>query len=169
MTAPTAGAARDAEDEDASPLALLDRASVRYAGTEAWIPGGVTLSLPAGTTTLLLGPSGCGKSTVTLTLNGLVPHSVPSDYRGSVLVAGQEVADADISHLARNVAMVMQDPDSQIVTTRVLDEVCYTLENLLVPAGRIEPRALAALETVGMARYADASPWDLSGGGSASG
>ena len=164
MTAPTAGAARDAGDGDASPLARLDRASVRYAGTEAWIPGGVTLSLPAGTTTLLLGPSGCGKSTVTLTLNGLVPHSVPSDYRGSVLVAGQEVADADISHLARNVAMVMQDPDSQIVTTRVLDEVCYTLENLLVPAERIEPRALAALETVGMARYADASPWDLSGG-----
>ena len=164
MTAPTAGAARDAGDEDASALARLDRASVRYAGTEAWVPAGVTLSLPAGTTTLLLGPSGCGKSTVTLTLNGLVPHSVPSDYRGSVLVAGQEVADADISHLARNVAMVMQDPDSQIVTTRVLDEVCYTLENLLVPAGRIEPRALAALETVGMARYADASPWDLSGG-----
>ncbi len=164
MTAPTAGAAQDAGDEDASALARLDRASVRYAGTEAWIPAGVTLSLPAGTTTLLLGPSGCGKSTVTLTLNGLVPHSVPSDYRGSVLVAGQEVADADISHLARNVAMVMQDPDSQIVTTRVLDEVCYTLENLLVPAGRIEPRALAALKTVGMARYADASPWDLSGG-----
>ena len=164
MTAPTAEAARDAGDGDASPLARLDRASVRYAGTEAWIPGGVTLSLPAGTTTLLLGPSGCGKSTVTLTLNGLVPHSVPSDYRGSVLVAGREVADADISHLARNVTMVMQDPDSQIVTTRVLDEVCYTLENLLVPAERIEPRALAALETVGMARYANASPWDLSGG-----
>ena len=164
MTAPTAEAARDAGDGDASPLARLDRASVRYAGTEAWIPGGVTLSLPAGTTTLLLGPSGCGKSTVTLTLNGLVPHSVPSDYRGSVLVAGREVADSDISHLARNVAMVMQDPDSQIVTTRVLDEVCYTLENLLVPAERIEPRALAALETVGMARYANASPWDLSGG-----
>ena len=164
MTAPTAEAARDAGDGDASPLARLDRASVRYTGTEAWIPGGVTLSLPAGTTTLLLGPSGCGKSTVTLTLNGLVPHSVPSDYRGSVLVAGREVADADISHLARNVAMVMQDPDSQIVTTRVLDEVCYTLENLLVPAERIEPRALAALETVGMARYANASPWDLSGG-----
>ena len=164
MTAPTTGAARDAGDGDASLLARLDRASVRYAGTEAWIPGGVTLSLPAGTTTLLLGPSGCGKSTVTLTLNGLVPHSVPSDYRGSVLVAGREVADADISHLARNVAMVMQDPDSQIVTTRVLDEVCYTLENLLVPAERIEPRAMAALETVGMARYADASPWDLSGG-----
>ena len=115
MTAPTAGAAQDAGDGDASALARLDRASVRYAGTEAWIPAGVTLSLPAGTTTLLLGPSGCGKSTVTLTLNGLVPHSVPSDYRGSVLVAGQEVADADISHLARNVAMVMHSLDRKSV------------------------------------------------------
>ena len=137
---------------------------MRYAGTGTWVPQGVTLDLPAGTTTLLLGPSGCGKSTVTLTLNGLVPHSVPSDYRGSVLVAGQEVADADIAHLAGTVAMVMQDPDSQVVTTRVLDEVCYALENLRVPADRIEPRAMSALEAVGMGRFARASPWELSGG-----
>ena len=88
MTAPTVEGARRAGTSgsgDAPPLARLDRVSVRYAGTGAWVPEGVTLSLPAGTTTLLLGPSGCGKSTVTLTLNGLVPHSVPSDYRGSVL------------------------------------------------------------------------------------
>ena len=87
-----------------------------------------------------------------------------SDYRGSVLVAGQEVADADIAHLAGTVAMVMQDPDSQVVTTRVLDEVCYALENLRVPADRIEPRAMSALEAVGMGRFARASPWELSGG-----
>lgn len=170
MTAPApagrapAGTARGAGADAVGPLARLDRVSVRYAGTREWVPQGVTLDLPAGTTTLLLGPSGCGKSTVTLTLNGLVPHSVPSDYRGSVLVAGQEVADADIAHLAGTVAMVMQDPDSQVVTTRVLDEVCYALENLRAPADRIEPRAMSALEAVGMGRFARASPWELSGG-----
>lgn len=165
MTAPApAGRARGAGADAVEPLARLDRVSVRYAGTGTWVPQGVTLDLPAGTTTLLLGPSGCGKSTVTLTLNGLVPHSVPSDYRGSVLVAGQEVADADIAHLAGTVAMVMQDPDSQVVTMRVLDEVCYALENLRVPADRIEPRAMSALEAVGMGRFARASPWELSGG-----
>ena len=165
MTAPApAGRARGAGVDAVGPLARLDRVSVRYAGTGTWVPQGVTLDLPAGTMTLLLGPSGCGKSTVTLTLNGLVPHSVPSDYRGSVLVAGQEVADADIAHLASTVAMVMQDPDSQVVTTRVLDEVCYALENLRVPADRIEPRAMSALEAVGMGRFARASPWELSGG-----
>ena len=165
MTAPApVGRARGAGADAVGPLARLDRVSVRYAGTGTWVPQGVTLDLPAGTMTLLLGPSGCGKSTVTLTLNGLVPHSVPSDYRGSVLVAGQEVADADIAHLAGTVAMVMQDPDSQVVTTRVLDEVCYALENLRVPADRIEPRAMSALEAVGMGRFARASPWELSGG-----
>ena len=165
MTAPApAGRTREAGTGAVEPLARLDRVSVRYAGTGTWVPQGVTLDLPAGTTTLLLGPSGCGKSTVTLTLNGLVPHSVPSDYRGSVLVAGQEVADADIAHLAGTVAMVMQDPDSQVVTMRVLDEVCYALENLRVPADRIEPRAMSALEAVGMGRFARASPWELSGG-----
>ena len=165
MTAPApAGRARGAGADAVEPLARLDRVSVRYAGTGTWVPQGVTLDLPAGTTTLLLGPSGCGKSTVTLTLNGLVPHSVPSDYRGSVLVGGQEVADADIAHLAGTVAMVMQDPDSQVVTMRVLDEVCYALENLRVPADRIEPRAMSALEAVGMGRFARASPWELSGG-----
>lgn len=170
MTAPApagrtpAETARGAGAGAVGPLARLDRVSVRYAGTGTWVPQGVTLDLPAGTTTLLLGPSGCGKSTVTLTLNGLVPHSVPSDYRGSVLVAGREVADADIAHLAGTVAMVMQDPDSQVVTTRILDEVCYALENLRAPADRIEPRAMSALEAVGMGRFARASPWELSGG-----
>ena len=167
MTAPATGPAEAAGSEESpssSPTARLDRASVRYAGTEVWIPQGVTLSLPAGTTTVLLGPSGCGKSTVTLTLNGLVPHSVPSDYRGSVIVAGREVADAEIAHLARHVAMVMQDPDSQIVTTRVLDEVCYALENLLMPVDEIAPRAITALDGVGRAAHAESTPGELSGG-----
>lgn len=157
-TAPTDTAGKTA------PLARLERVAVRYASTQQWVPQAVSLELGAGTTTLLLGPSGCGKSTLTLTLNGLVPHSVPSDYRGSVVVDGQEVADADISHLARRVAMVMQSPDSQVVTTKVLDEVCYALENLKAPVEQIEARALKALETVGLPDLAQASPWELSGG-----
>ncbi|WP_194948269.1 ABC transporter ATP-binding protein [Actinomyces trachealis] len=161
-TTPAAGLNVPAQADHA--IARLDRLGVRYAGTSTWMPAGVSLELPAGCATLLLGPSGCGKSTLTLTLGGLVPHSVPADYRGSVLVAGQEVADADVSHLARHVAMVMQDPDSQMVTTQVLDEVCYALENLRVPAAQVEPRAQATLQSVGMESFAGLSPWELSGG-----
>ncbi len=164
LTAPATTAAPQAVEGEAAALARLERVSVRYASTQEWVPEAVSLELRAGAATLLLGPSGCGKSTLTLTLNGLVPHSVPSAYRGSVVVDGQEVADADISHLARRVAMVMQSPDSQVVTTKVLDEVCYALENLKAPAEQIEPRALKALEAVGLSALAQASPWELSGG-----
>ncbi|QPL05924.1 MULTISPECIES: ABC transporter ATP-binding protein [Actinomyces] len=148
----------------AAAVATLQDAAVQYARTTSWVPQGATLTLHPGTTTLLLGPSGCGKSTLARLLPGLVPHCLPSAYRGSVRVGGQEVADAEVSHLAGTVAIVMQDPDAQVVTTRVLDEVCYALENLCVPAAEIEPRALRALADVGLSGLEATSPWELSGG-----
>ncbi|MCL3795139.1 ATP-binding cassette domain-containing protein [Actinomyces sp. AC-19-1] len=148
----------------APAVATLQGAAVQYARTSSWVPQGTTLSLRPGTTTLLLGPSGCGKSTLTRLLPGLVPHCLPSAYRGSVRVCGQEVADAEVSHLAGTVAVVMQDPDAQVVTTSVLDEVCYALENLCVPAPDIEPRARRALADVGLSGREATSPWELSGG-----
>ena len=148
----------------APAIATLDDAAVQYARTSSWVPQGASLALHPGTTTLLLGPSGCGKSTLTRLLPGLVPHCLPSVYRGSVQVGGQEVADAEVSHLAGTVAVVMQDPDAQVVTTSVLDEVCYGLENLCVPVEEIEPRARRALDDVGLAGRESTSPWELSGG-----
>lgn len=148
----------------APTVATLQDAAVQYARTTRWVPQGATLTLHPGTTTLLLGPSGCGKSTLTRLLPGLVPHCLPSAYRGSVQVGGQEVADAEVSHLAGTVAVVMQDPDAQVVTTSVLDEVCYALENLRVPAAQIEPRARRALADVGLTGLETTSPWELSGG-----
>ena len=148
----------------APAIATLDDAAVQYARTSSWVPQGASLDLHPGTTTLLLGPSGCGKSTLTRLLPGLVPHCLPSVYRGSVQVGGQEVADAEVSHLAGTVAVVMQDPDAQVVTTSVLDEVCYGLENLCVPVDEIEPRARRALDDVGLAGRESTSPWELSGG-----
>ncbi|MGK2348407.1 ABC transporter ATP-binding protein [Actinomyces sp. W5033] len=148
----------------APAVATLQDAAVRYAHTRRWVPRGVTLTLRPGTTTLLLGPSGCGKSTLTRLLPGLVPHCLPSFYQGSVQVGGTEVAEAEVSHLAGTVAVVMQDPDAQVVTTSVLDEVCYALENLRVPAPQIEPRARRALSDVGLLGREGTSPWELSGG-----
>lgn len=146
------------------PLASLDQAGVRHQGSSAWTPTSVSLDLLAGQFVGLIGPSGCGKSSVSLTLNGLVPHSVPSHYRGSVQVCGREVADTRICDLATSVAMVMQDPDAQIVTTTVLDEVRYALENLCMESSSIDQRARAALADVGLGEWAAVDPWELSGG-----
>lgn len=148
-----------------STAATLSRVRVHYHGGEDWTPQHpVSFDLRDGRTTLLIGPSGCGKSTLTLTVDGLVPHCVPSDYSGSVQVLGTEVADAGITDLATRVALVMQDPDAQIVTRSVWEEVCYALENLCLPIDEVDRRATKALETLGITHLAALDPWTLSGG-----
>lgn len=148
------------------PLARVIKAQVRYhLRPHQWVPHTpLSLDLTEGHTTLVVGPSGCGKSTLCLTLNGLVPHSIPSDYAGSILVDGMEVADTDIAPLACRVALVMQDPDCQIVRSTVWDEVCYALENMALPLDEINTRAAQALHLMGIADLAERNPWELSGG-----
>ncbi|MFC7530259.1 ABC transporter ATP-binding protein [Actinoplanes sp. GCM10030250] len=128
-------------------------------------PRGVSAELRPGEVVLLLGPSGCGKSTLTLTVNGLIPHVIGSHMDGAVEVRGVDTRDTTVPHLARDVAMVFQDPDSQIITASVLDEVCFGPENLRVPAAEVLARAEDALRRVGLWERREADPDHLSGGG----
>ncbi|TQL03515.1 ABC transporter ATP-binding protein [Cellulomonas sp. SLBN-39] len=138
---------------------------IRHEDRDAWTPDGVTATLHPGEVVLVLGPSGCGKSTLALALDGLVPHAVPAEMTGGVVVDGVPTTSTTVPRLAAHVAMVFQDPDAQVVTGTVLDEVCFGPENLLVPAEQVLARAEHALRTVGLwERRADA-PDVLSGGG----
>ncbi|WP_418275769.1 ABC transporter ATP-binding protein [Isoptericola jiangsuensis] len=128
-------------------------------------PCGVDLEVRPGEVVLLLGPSGCGKSTLALATNGLVPHVVAADVEGTVTTAGHDVAARRTPELAGDVAMVFQDPDAQVVTGSVLDEVCFAPENLCVPADEILERAEQALRTVGLWERRADDPAVLSGGG----
>ena len=154
-------------DHELDPVLSLRGVSVRYDSGDDWIGAGLNLDVPAGQTVVLLGPSGCGKSTLLLAMAGLIPTSVEADLRGSVVCAGVDTAQAEPGQLASHTGVVFQDPDAQIVTDTLLDEVCFGLENLLVPVDEIEDRALAALRSAGLGRSrADAlrSPAALSGG-----
>lgn len=138
---------------------------MRYAGAHHAAPEALDLEINAGETVLLLGPSGCGKSSFAMTINGLVPQAVPASVDGCVLVGGLQAADEPVSRLSREVAMVFQDPDAQIVTGTVLDEVCFGPENLLVPVDELLQRAELALRTVGLWHRRAEPPDRLSGGG----
>ncbi|MDR6972052.1 ABC transporter ATP-binding protein [Leifsonia shinshuensis] len=148
----------------AGAAAVLDGVGVRHEGATAWTPDGVDLAVAPSEVLLVLGPSGCGKSTLALTLNGLVPHAVPAELHGSVMVGGRSARDATVAELSEHAAMVFQDPDAQLVTRTVLDEVCFGPENRLVPAAEIEVRAEAALRAVGLWERRHDDPDILSGG-----
>lgn len=147
-----------------TPLVRVRGLSVRYHGTDRWVLAGVDLDIAPGTITAVAGPSGCGKSTLLRTIAGLVPHSTPADYRGSVRLAGTEIAEAGVAEVAGVVGYVGQNPDAAVVTRRVRDEVRFGPANLLLPAGEVIDRGEAALAAVGLADRADRDPATLSGG-----
>ncbi|MDR5698604.1 ABC transporter ATP-binding protein [Agromyces aerolatus] len=149
----------------ARPLLELDDVRIRHAGAETATPSGVTLDVRPGEVVLVLGPSGCGKSTLTLALNGLIPHAVPAEIDGRIRVAGLDTAEHPVGVLSAHVAMVFQDPDAQVVTGSVLDEVAFGPENQLVPADEVLARAERALKLVGLWERRGDNPDRLSGGG----
>lgn len=147
------------------PLVALDRVSVTHAGAAAPAVRDVSFAVRAGETVLLAGPSGSGKSTLALALAGLVPRSVGASLSGSVRIDGVEVREATAAHLAQRVAIVFQDPDAQVVTPRVIDEVAFALENLALGEEEILRRAEHALRRMDLWERRDDDPADLSGGG----
>jgi energy-coupling factor transport system ATP-binding protein len=149
----------------AEPLLELDDVRIRHAGADLPTPDGVTLTVRPGEVVLVLGPSGCGKSTLTLALDGLIPHAVPAEITGRVRVAGLDTTAHPVGVLSEHVAMVFQDPDAQVVTGTVLDEVAFGPENRLVPADEVLARAERALKLVGLWERRGDNPDRLSGGG----
>ncbi|WP_127794547.1 ABC transporter ATP-binding protein [Agromyces sp. LHK192] len=148
-----------------APLLALDRVGIRHDGAGAPTPDGVSLEVRAGEVVLLLGPSGCGKSTLALALDGLIPHAVPAEIEGTVRIAGLDSREHPVGVLSAHVAMVFQDPDAQVVTGTLLDEVAFGPENQLVPVAEVLERSERALRHVGLWERRHENPDRLSGGG----
>ncbi|MFB7249096.1 ABC transporter ATP-binding protein [Microbacterium sp. NPDC056234] len=148
-----------------APLLRVRDLSLTHVGAAHASPQGVSFDVSPGEVVLVLGPSGSGKSTLTLAVNGLIPQSVPAEVTGSVEVNGRSTASFPVAALSTDVAMVFQDPDAQLVTGTLLDEVAFALENLLLPVPDVLSRAEAALRRVGLWDRRDWNPDRLSGGG----
>ena len=145
-------------------LVSIEGLSVHYLGRESWVLNSVSLTHLRGQVSAVIGPSGCGKTTLVRALCGLVPHCLPSEYAGSLRLAGTEVADATVRTLAQTVAYVGQSPDAAVVTRTVHDEVAFPLQNLCLPRNEITSRVEEALHGVGLLERIWDDPWTLSGG-----
>jgi energy-coupling factor transport system ATP-binding protein len=124
----------------------------------------VSLDVEPGEFVVLLGTSGSGKSTLLRALSGLVPHFHGGRFAGRVTVDGSDTRVVRPAELAGTVATLFQDPEDQVVFTRVAAEVAFGLENLGVAPLDIQSRALAALSVVGAEHLAERAVAELSGG-----
>lgn len=120
----------------------------------------LNLTVERGSFTAVIGPNGCGKSTLAKQFNGVL---LPSG--GKVWIDGMDSADEEnLLEIRRRVGMVFQNPDNQIVSNVVEEDVAFAPENLGVPSAEIRRRVDEALKTVGMYEYREHAPHLLSGG-----
>ena len=120
----------------------------------------LNLSFKEGSFTAILGTNGCGKSTLAKHFNSIL---LPSG--GKVYVCGLDTSDPDrLMAVRRNVGMVFQNPDNQIVANVVEEDVAFGPENLGIASPEIRRRVDVALKQVGMYEYREHAPHLLSGG-----
>ncbi len=144
----------------------VDNLSYRYPGTTIPALRGVTLHVPPGQFCAIVGPNGAGKSTLCYALAGFIPHFYHGALTGSVRVDGLDVPATPLGELAGVAGLVVQNPFNQITGARftVREEVAFGLENLGLPRDEILSHVADSLVLVGLADYAEHSPFALSGG-----
>jgi len=118
---------------------------------------GVSLSIQEGETVALIGPNGAGKSTLLLHLNGLL-HS----HDGVVKVLGQPVHEKNLKTIRRLVGIVFQNPDDQLFSPTVFDDVAFGPLNLGMKEPEVRCAVQQALKVVGMTGYEKRTPHHMS-------
>lgn len=113
---------------------------------------------------VVTGLSGCGKSTLCFCLSGLINHNNNGIMTGEVLVNGENIREMRRSSLALKVGMVFQDPETQLFSPTVEDEVAFAPENLCLPPAQIRQKVDHVLDLLGIIALKEANPYHLSGG-----
>ena len=124
----------------------------------------VNLTVSPGEIILITGPAGSGKTTLCSCINGLVPHYHEGELSGDVMIRKYNTRNSRVGGLASLVGMVFQDPESQLVTNSVADEVAFGPENFGVPREKINQRIAEALIATRLEGYDEREPHTLSGG-----
>ena len=146
------------------PLIQLENVSFRYPNSDLQILRSVSLSIGEGEFVLVAGPSGAGKSTLLRTLNGLVPHFTGGQISGQIRVVGHDPVAQSPHGMSPVVGLVQQDPEAQLCTLNVMDEIAFGPENFLMSKEEINEKVEWALEVVGAKHLVGRETTNLSGG-----
>jgi cobalt/nickel transport system ATP-binding protein len=116
----------------------------------------ISLTIYSGESVALIGPNGAGKSTLLLHLNGILRS------KAEIKICGLAMEDKNIREIRKKVGMVFQDPEDQLFSLNVYEDVAFGPVNMNCPADEITHRVTVALKKVGMSGYEKRSSHHLS-------
>lgn len=138
----------------------LKNVSFSYRPDSPLVLDDITSDIYEGEFVAVLGYNGSGKSTMAKLMNGILLPTA-----GEVLVNGINTKNEEnLLQIRKNVGMVFQNPDNQIVATIVEEDIAFAPENLGLPQEEIEKRVTDAIEAVGLNKHRFDAPYKLSGG-----
>lgn len=145
-------------------MSLIEIEHVHFSYENEKVLRDITLHIEEGSFVAILGHNGSGKSTLAKLLNLILQPT-----SGSIRIAGKCITDPaiteeDLIEIRKEIGMVFQNPDNQLVSTVVEEDIAFGPENLGLPSEEIRRRVDEALKMVGMSAYAKHSPHQLSGG-----
>jgi energy-coupling factor transporter ATP-binding protein EcfA2 len=146
-----------------TPL-IVENLTFRYRDRKDAAISDLSFTANRGEILLVAGASGCGKTTLIRAINGLIPRSYKGELTGRALIFGEETISWKLSKISQNVGTVLQDPERQILGTKVLNEVAFGLENLGLPRDEIIQRVDEALAYLNISDLRYRETFHLSGG-----
>ena len=157
---PRAEAIRDDVNERSKGEAIIEARNLHFSypnGVKAL--DGVSMRVMKGDFLAIMGENGAGKTTLVKHFNGLLRPD-----EGEVYLDGKNIEGMTVASLARRVGLVFQNPDDQLFSESVEEEIAFAMRNFGFDTDTIEKRVSWTLDFLGLVRYRKASPFTLSGG-----
>ncbi|MDP3387701.1 MAG: ABC transporter ATP-binding protein [Eubacteriales bacterium] len=138
--------------------------SFRYNQNSPYILKNIDFKLQKGEIVGIVGLSGSGKSTLIQIMNGVIPKRIPGLLEGSICFNGEDMAEKDLSCLAKEIGTIFQDPDCQILFPCAEDEMAFGPENLCYDPYTIIERINSTTKMLAIEPLRYRNPNSVSGG-----
>lgn len=138
--------------------------SFSYPGVEAKTLKNINLEIKKGEFVLISGTSGSGKTTLAKCLNGIIPHLSEGNLEGDIIINGMDTQGVPMHELSSEIGMVFQNPEDQIFSIRVEDEVAFGVECQGYTKEEIQKRVQYGLQKLRLEDIKKQITFSLSGG-----
>lgn len=135
-----------------------------YKNSDVEVLKDIDLSIEEGKFTVIMGRTGAGKTTLAMLPNGIIPQLVEGTVKGTIIAAGKDSSKYRVQTMAREIGLVLQDPETQIFGRTVDEDTAFGPRNYLVPREEIKERIKSALNKVRLDGYEKRQTSQLSGG-----